>query len=67
MYNLFLCEGVDEISSVDSLQFDIGTIKVATDNFSAANELGKGGFGIVYKVMRPNRAIIYVILLVIIS
>ncbi|KAG2688131.1 hypothetical protein I3760_09G080200 [Carya illinoinensis] len=54
MYNLFLREGIDEISSVDSLQFDIGTIKVATDNFSAANELGKGGLGIVYKGELPN-------------
>ncbi|KAF5475400.1 hypothetical protein F2P56_007207 [Juglans regia] len=48
-------ESVDEISSANSLQFDIGTIKVATDNFSAANKLGQGGFGIVYKGVLPNR------------
>ena len=31
--------------------FDLKTIIVATDNFSATNELGKGGFGSVYKVV----------------
>lgn len=30
--------------------FDILTMNKATDNFSSKNELGKGGFGIVYKV-----------------
>ncbi|XP_059438776.1 cysteine-rich receptor-like protein kinase 44 [Corylus avellana] len=39
----------DEIRSVESLQFDFDTIKVATDNFSEANKLGQGGFGAVYK------------------
>ncbi|XP_057962439.1 cysteine-rich receptor-like protein kinase 44 [Malania oleifera] len=42
-------ETVDEIRSVESLQFDFGTIRVATDNFSNANKLGQGGFGAVYK------------------
>lgn len=40
----------DEISIVESLQFDFNSIKVATDNFSDANKLGQGGFGAVYKV-----------------
>jgi hypothetical protein len=47
------CEVVedDEIRSVESLQFDFNTIRVATDNFSEANKLGQGGFGDVYKVI----------------
>jgi hypothetical protein len=43
-------EADDEISSAESLQFELGTIKVATENFSNANKLGQGGFGTVYKV-----------------
>nr|QMS43708.1 protein kinase [Betula platyphylla] len=42
-------ETVDEIRSVESLQFDFDTIRVATDNFSDENKLGQGGFGAVYK------------------
>ncbi|KAJ7946217.1 Cysteine-rich receptor-kinase-like protein [Quillaja saponaria] len=38
----------DEIRSTESLQFDFGTISVATDNFSDSNNLGQGGFGAVY-------------------
>ena len=46
------CSGksVDEIRSVESFQLGFGTIKVATDDFSDANKLGQGGFGVVYKV-----------------
>ena len=41
---------MDQITSVESLQVDFGTIRAATDNFSDANKLGKGGFGEVHKV-----------------
>lgn len=44
------CEAVDQIISAQSLQFDFDCIKAATDNFSVANKLGQGGFGVVYKV-----------------
>ncbi|XP_028113568.1 cysteine-rich receptor-like protein kinase 29 [Camellia sinensis] len=40
--------------SIKSLQFDFGTIRDATDNFSHANKLGEGGFGPVYKGVLLN-------------
>lgn len=36
---------------MDFLQYDLKTVKDATDDFSTANKLGQGGFGIVYKVI----------------
>ncbi|PIA31136.1 hypothetical protein AQUCO_05200023v1 [Aquilegia coerulea] len=42
-------EDVNEINDVQSLQFNIKTVRDATDNFSDANKLGEGGFGSVYK------------------
>ncbi|CAL5409660.1 unnamed protein product [Camellia sinensis] len=47
-------ETVEEISIVESLQYNFDTISVATDNFSDANKLGQGGFGAVYRGRLPN-------------
>ena len=41
----------DEIRSMESLQFNYSTIRIATNNFSEENKLGQGGFGDVYKVI----------------
>ncbi|KAL7088770.1 hypothetical protein ACP275_13G147400 [Erythranthe tilingii] len=42
-------EDKDDISStVDSLQYDFGQIRDATNDFAPENELGQGGFGAVY-------------------
>ncbi|KAM0968779.1 hypothetical protein ACFX2A_017382 [Malus domestica] len=39
----------DQITSAEALQFDFDSIRVATNNFSEANKLGRGGLGTVYK------------------
>ncbi|XP_058778514.1 cysteine-rich receptor-like protein kinase 10 [Vicia villosa] len=39
----------DELKTLESLQFKVATIEAATNKFSKENEIGKGGFGIVYK------------------
>ncbi|RVW33592.1 Cysteine-rich receptor-like protein kinase 10 [Vitis vinifera] len=44
----------DEILEVESLQFNLGSIRNATDNFSDSNKLGQGGFGAVYKGTLSN-------------
>ncbi|XP_028054585.1 cysteine-rich receptor-like protein kinase 10 isoform X2 [Camellia sinensis] len=44
----------NEISAVQSLQFDLATIQVATNNFSDDNKIGEGGFGSVYKGILSN-------------
>lgn len=40
----------NEITTMESLQFDFSTIEAATNKFSVDNKLGEGGFGPVYKV-----------------
>ncbi|EPS60083.1 hypothetical protein M569_14720 [Genlisea aurea] len=44
----------DEIRTVESLQYELGKIRAATDDFSEANELGRGGFGVVYQGILEN-------------
>ena len=46
------CEDEDEILEVESLHFNLASIRNATDNFSDSNKLGQGGFGAVYKVTK---------------
>ncbi|XP_050212583.1 cysteine-rich receptor-like protein kinase 11 isoform X2 [Mercurialis annua] len=55
------CENTNDIMSTpDSLQFDIETIRLATNNFSDDNKLGEGGFGLVYKGTLPDGSTIAV-------
>ncbi|XP_022977358.1 putative receptor-like protein kinase At4g00960 isoform X2 [Cucurbita maxima] len=44
----------DEMSIVEMIQFDFGSIKDATNDFASENKLGQGGFGVVYKGKLPN-------------
>ncbi|KAI3823889.1 hypothetical protein L1987_05334 [Smallanthus sonchifolius] len=43
-----------ETASVQSLQYDLKTIEVATNYFSQKNKIGRGGFGLVYKGVLAN-------------
>ncbi|RDY12708.1 Cysteine-rich receptor-like protein kinase 10, partial [Mucuna pruriens] len=43
-----------DITTEESLQFDLATIEAATNKFSADNKLGEGGFGEVYKGTLPG-------------
>ncbi|KAL2931811.1 Cysteine-rich receptor-like protein kinase 10, partial [Bienertia sinuspersici] len=40
--------GLEQIENMDNLHLELDVIKTATGNFSEANKLGEGGFGIVY-------------------
>ncbi|KMT04003.1 hypothetical protein BVRB_8g187080 [Beta vulgaris subsp. vulgaris] len=42
-------ENGEELITVESLQYGLSTLQVATNNFSDENKLGDGGFGSVYK------------------
>ncbi|XP_030451935.2 cysteine-rich receptor-like protein kinase 10 [Syzygium oleosum] len=46
--------GANELTTVESLQFDLATMQAATNNFSPQNKLGEGGFGEVFQGGLPN-------------
>lgn len=41
----FLNDDMESIKSNESLQYDFGTVEVATDYLSDINKLGQGGYG----------------------
>ncbi|XP_024164245.1 cysteine-rich repeat secretory protein 38-like [Rosa chinensis] len=47
-------EKMDEHMAMESLLFDCGAIRVATNNFSEANKLGGDGYGTVYRGSLSN-------------
>ncbi|PHT49652.1 Cysteine-rich receptor-like protein kinase 25 [Capsicum baccatum] len=51
---LNVAKDADEISTVESLQYHLNTIRAATSNFSSENKIGEGGFGVVYKGKLPD-------------
>ncbi|XP_042044558.1 uncharacterized protein LOC121790392 [Salvia splendens] len=44
-----IAKTAEDISNVESQQYDFSSIRAATNDFSNANKLGQGGFGAVYK------------------
>ncbi|KAI6703976.1 hypothetical protein NL676_013112 [Syzygium grande] len=51
---------IDEIRTAESLQYNLNTIREATNDFSDTNKLGQGGFGTVYKGTLANGKVIAV-------
>ncbi|XP_039169874.1 cysteine-rich receptor-like protein kinase 10 [Eucalyptus grandis] len=46
--------GANELTTVESLQFDLATVHAATNYFSHENKLGEGGFGEVFQGKLPD-------------
>lgn len=46
----FIDDLMSGIVTAECLQYDFSTIETATNCFAVQNEIGKGGFGDVYKV-----------------
>ncbi|KAK1375184.1 putative cysteine-rich RLK (RECEPTOR-like protein kinase) 26 [Heracleum sosnowskyi] len=49
-----LLNEMEDVNSTESLQYDFGTVEVATNHFSDSNKIGEGGFGAVYKGTLQN-------------
>ncbi|KAK4588157.1 hypothetical protein RGQ29_019234 [Quercus rubra] len=47
-------QAASELATVESLQFDFGTIEAATNKFSDDNKISEGGFGKVYMGTLPS-------------
>ncbi|XP_056171975.1 cysteine-rich receptor-like protein kinase 44 isoform X2 [Syzygium oleosum] len=47
--------GANELTTAESLQFDLATIQAATNDFSPENKLGEGGFGEVFQQIAVKR------------
>lgn len=47
---LYVCAENSDSDGQSMSRFNLGTILIATDEFSTENKLGQGGFGSVYKV-----------------
>lgn len=50
VYVIVAASPSEDTDSIDSLILDLSTLRIATDNFGENNKIGKGGFGVVYKV-----------------
>ncbi|XP_039169846.1 putative receptor-like protein kinase At4g00960 [Eucalyptus grandis] len=46
--------GANELTTMESLQFDLATMQYATNDFSPEKKLGEGGFGEVFQGRLPN-------------
>jgi hypothetical protein len=49
-----MLDGAVELMSGECPTYPMGVIRTATHGFCADNEIGRGGFSVVYKVLYPT-------------